>query len=48
MLDPAYDCYDPAIRLASATPVHIPLALPDYRIDFDRLASALNPRDHAC
>lgn len=44
VLDPAYDCYDPAIRLASATPVHIPLALPDYRIDFDRLASALNPR----
>ena len=44
VLDPAYDCYDPAIRLASATPVHIPLALPDYRIDFDRLVSALNPR----
>lgn len=44
VLDPAYDCYDPAIRLAGATPVHIPLALPDYRIDFDRLASAINPR----
>ena len=44
VLDPAYDCYDPAIRLAGATTVHIPLALPDYRIDFDRLASALNPR----
>ena len=44
VLDPAYDCYDPAIRLAGATTVHIPMALPDYRIDFDRLASALNPR----
>ena len=44
VFDPAYDCYDPAIRLAGATPIHLALRLPDYRLDFDALRGAITPR----
>ncbi|MDF1766531.1 MAG: methionine aminotransferase [Gammaproteobacteria bacterium] len=44
VFDPAYDSYDPAIRLAGATPVHIALTVPDYAIDFDALSAAITPR----
>ena len=44
VFDPAYDCYDPAIRLAGAKAIHLPLTLPDYKIDFAKLALALNAR----
>lgn len=44
MLDPAYDSYAPAAVLAGARGVRVPLALPDFRIDFDRLAAAIGPR----
>jgi len=41
VFDPAYDSYDPAIRLAGATPVHIPLA-EDFSIDFALLDKHLS------
>ncbi len=41
VFDPAYDSYDPAIRLAGATPVHVPLA-DDFSIDFDAFDQAVN------
>lgn len=44
MFDPAYDSYDPAVRLAGGVPVHIPLLLPEFRIDWQRLADAINPK----
>jgi methionine transaminase len=44
VFDPAYDSYEPAITLAGGRTVHLPLHAPDFRIDFDRLASALNER----
>jgi methionine aminotransferase len=44
LLDPCFDCYAPAVELAGGTVVRIPLALPDFRIDFERLAAALSPR----
>ncbi len=44
LFEPAYDSYIPAIRMAGATPVPLPLALPDYRIDFDALRRALTSR----
>ena len=44
LFDPAYDCYDPAIRLAGAVPVCLPLTSPAYEIDFEALASAITPR----
>ena len=42
VFDPAYDSYDPAIRLAGATPVHIPLLAPNFDIDWERLEQTLN------
>jgi methionine aminotransferase len=44
VFDPAYDSYDPAITLAGATTIHLPLSLPNFEIDWDRLAGALSNR----
>jgi methionine aminotransferase len=44
IFDPAYDSYAPAVTLAGATAVHLPLELPDFRIDWQRLRDALNDR----
>ncbi len=44
VFDPAYDSYDPAVRLAAANCVHIPLAPPRFRPDWERVRSAINAR----
>ena len=44
VFDPAYDSYEPGIQLAGGRTIHIPLSLPDYSIDWDRVAEAINPR----
>jgi methionine aminotransferase len=44
VLEPCYDCYVPAIELSGATPVIVPLTLPDYRIDWDGLRAAVTSR----
>ena len=44
MIDPAYDSYGPAAELAGARTLRVPVLLPDFRIDFDRLAAAIGPR----
>jgi methionine transaminase len=44
VFDPAYDAYDPAIRLAGGRCVHIPLAAPAFRYDWDRVRAAINER----
>src|SRR5262249_55513633 len=44
VFDPAYDSYDPAVRLAGARCVHLPLAPPAFRPDWDRVRAALNER----
>ena len=44
IFDPAYDAYDPAIRLAGGRCVHIPLAAPHFRYDWDRVRAAVNDR----
>ena len=43
VFDPAYDSYDPAIRLAGGKALHIPLRTPDFGIDWQRVADAINP-----
>jgi len=42
VFDPCYDSYEPAIELAGGRTVHIPLTLPDYRIDWQAFSDALN------
>ena len=44
VFDPAYDSYDPAIRLAGGIPVHIPLLVPGFEPDWDRIRSSLGSR----
>lgn len=44
VFDPAYDSYDPAVRLAGAHCVHIPLLPPAFRPDWERVRTSLNDR----
>jgi methionine transaminase len=44
VFDPAYDSYDPAVQLAGARCVHIPLSPPHFRIDWGRAREAITPR----
>lgn len=44
VFDPSYDSYDPAVRLAGARCVHVPLLPPDFRFDWDRIRAAITPR----
>src|SRR5450631_1393650 len=44
IFDPAYDAYEPAVRLAGGRCVRIPLSPPDFRFDWDRVRTALSDR----
>jgi methionine aminotransferase len=44
VFDPAYDAYDPAIRLAGGRCIHIPLEAPHFRYDWERVKHAINDR----
>jgi methionine aminotransferase len=44
VFDPAYDSYDPAVRLAGARCVHLQMAAPGFVPDWDELRSALTAR----
>jgi methionine aminotransferase len=44
VFDPSYDSYDPAVRLAGARCVHIPLMPPGFRYDWNRVAASINAR----
>lgn len=46
LIEPAYDSYAPAIRLAGATPVGVPMSA-DYRIDWAAVEAAITPRTRA-
>jgi methionine transaminase len=44
VFDPAYDSYAPAIELAGARCVHVPLEPPQFRYDWERIAAACSER----
>ncbi|HEY7871715.1 MAG TPA: pyridoxal phosphate-dependent aminotransferase [Rudaea sp.] len=44
VLDPCYDSYEPAIELSGGRAVHIPLRLPDFSVDWQRVKDAVTPR----
>lgn len=44
VLDPCYDSYEPAVELAGGHCVHVPLNLPDFSVDWQRLSDAINER----
>src|SRR3546814_2604296 len=44
VLDPCYDCYEPAIELAGAVAVHVPLDPETFLPDWQRVRDAITPR----
>jgi methionine transaminase len=44
IFDPAYDSYEPAVRLAGGRCMRIPLKPPDFKFDWDRVRAALSSR----
>jgi methionine transaminase len=44
VFDPAYDAYEPAVRLAGGRCIRIPLAPPSFPYDWDRVAASLGAR----
>lgn len=47
ILEPCYDSYLPAILLANAKPVPIPLEFPSYAMDFQKIYDAVTPKTKA-
>jgi len=43
LLDPCYDCYEPAVDLAGARAVHVPLRSPDFAVDWQQVRDAVTP-----
>ncbi|QAU23712.1 pyridoxal phosphate-dependent aminotransferase [Dyella sp. M7H15-1] len=44
VFDPAYDSYEPAIDLQGARAVHVPLTVPSFSIDWQRVRDATTPK----
>lgn len=44
LLDPCYDCYEPAVHLAGAVAVHVPLTAGDFSVDWQRVRAAVTSR----
>src|SRR5687767_2345938 len=44
VLDPCYDSYDPAIAMQGGKAVHVPLKLPSFAVDWDRVRDAVTQR----
>jgi methionine transaminase len=44
VLDPCYDCYEPAIDLAGGVAVHVPLDPRDFSVDWQRVRDAITPK----
>ncbi|HUQ97628.1 MAG TPA: methionine aminotransferase [Chitinophagaceae bacterium] len=47
VFEPAYDCYIPAIEVAGAKAITIPLLFPDYKIDWGTVAQKITERTRA-
>jgi methionine aminotransferase len=44
VFDPAYDSYDPAIRLNGGIPVHINLKFPEFSIDWEQVEKTISSK----
>ncbi len=44
VLDPCYDCYEPAVELAGARCVHVHLRRPDFSVDWQRVREAITAK----
>ena len=44
LFTPAYDCYEPSIKLNGGKPVFVQLKLPDYSIDWEEVKKIINQK----
>ena len=44
IIEPAYDAYEPVVRLNGGRPVFVPLSFPGYRIDWDAVGRCITAR----
>jgi len=44
VVEPAYDSYEPAIRLSGGVPVQVELRYPKYRVDWDQMQDAITDK----
>ena len=44
VFDPAYDSYAPAVTMAGGSTVHLSLQAPDFRVNWQQVAAAINSR----
>lgn len=44
LVEPAYDCYAPIVRLSGGVPVPVPLDYPTWRVDWEKLRKRIGPR----
>jgi methionine aminotransferase len=44
VIEPAYDCYQPAIQLAGGVVVPYPIKAPDWQINWSELAALISPK----
>lgn len=44
LFDPAYDSYAPAVELNGGTPVFVPLEMPDFSVNWERVKSAISDK----
>jgi methionine aminotransferase len=44
LLEPAYDCYEPAVRLNGGVPVYVSLNLPDFSVNWEKVKAAITPK----
>lgn len=47
VVEPAYDSYEPAIRLSGGIPVHVQLRYPEYRVDWNQVQDAITEKTRA-
>jgi len=44
VIEPAYDCYIPAIEMSGGIPVYAQLKSPDFKVDWSQIKSLVSPR----
>jgi len=44
IFEPAYDAYDPIVRLNGGIPVYVQLKFPDYNVDWNEVKNIVNPK----
>ncbi|MFT4601130.1 MAG: methionine aminotransferase [Arenicella sp.] len=44
LFDPAYDCYDPSIRLHGGIPIHLELEFPTYNINWEEVRESISAK----